>query len=98
MLLAVAAALLADQLGFQVPGSAWGLLLAIPAISAAIACVRSARLEGTTSRTIIQGLLSVTFLALAAAIAFSVDLGLLWPAVLLVLAVLIIVKGQAKAG
>lgn len=97
VLLVIAAALFAEELGISVHGSLWGLLLFIPAISIGIAAWHRSQEEGASAGMMMQAAIAAAFVLFAVAIIAGMDLGMIWPALLVLLGVSAIVRSQTRA-
>jgi hypothetical protein len=96
VLLVIAAALFAEEFGLAIPGSLWGILLFIPAIAIGLAAFRTAQQDGTSPGTFAQGAVAVAFAIFGIAILAGINLGLIWPILLVLIGISAIVRAQAR--
>ena len=95
ILLVIGGLLLAEELGVTLPGTVWGLLLLVPAVGAAFGFYQAYQRE-ETSAAVTQGCVALIFAALCIGIVMGLDLGLVWPLLLMALAISMLVRNTSR--
>jgi hypothetical protein len=91
ILIALGLIFLFRQMGHSLPANWWAIFIAVPAVAALASAWRSYQRDGTLKGGARGALISGLILALIAiALFFGVDLGAIWPILLILLGVVVL--------
>ena len=99
ILIALGAIFLLQRFGYSLPTNWWAIFIAVPAVGALISAWRSYQSEGTIAGRARGAVISGVILAvIAVALFFGVDLGAIWPVLLILLGVVVIAGNYWRRG
>lgn len=99
ILIALGAIFLLQRFGVSFPANWWAIFIAVPAVGALISAWRSYQRDGTIAGKARGALISGVILAvIAIALFFGVDLGAIWPILLILLGVVVIAGNYWRGG
>lgn len=99
ILIVVGVVFLLQRMGYSLPSNWWAIFIAIPAVAALISAWRAYQATGTLNGPARGGLVSGVILAvIAIALFFSVDLGAIWPVLLILLGIVVIAGAYWRRG
>lgn len=99
ILIAIGVIFLLQRMGYTLPDNWWAIFIAIPAVAGLISAWRAYSATGTINGPARGGLISGVILAvIAIALFFNVDLGALWPILLILLGIVVIAGAYWRRG
>lgn len=91
ILIALGVIFLLQQMGYSLPSNWWAIFIAIPAVAALVSAWRAYQRQGTLGGPARGALVSGVILAIIAiALLFNVNLGNIWPILLILLGIVVI--------
>jgi hypothetical protein len=99
ILIAIGLVFLLQRMGYALPTNWWAIFLAVPGIALLVSAWRGYQSDGTSSGSARGGLVGGAILVIIAiALFFGVDLGAIWPILLILLGVVVIAGNYWRRG